>query len=200
MMATHAAFVPGRISFEEYLEVCDGIRAEWVDGEVVEFDPALDRHADLSDFLISILRVLVEETGAGIVRSSQVAMRMGSVARVPDLLFLRTEHASRLTPTHVQGPADLVIEIVSPESRDRDRRQKLREYDLAGVEEYWIIDPMRESVEMHRRGSLGRYETVEAAGGKVESAVLPGFWIDPQWLWSSPMPDPVDVFREWGLI
>jgi Uma2 family endonuclease len=202
MMATQAALVPDRITFEEYLSSYDGVRAEWVDGTVVEMSPTSDRHADISDFLITLLRVLVVRTGAGVVRSSQVAMRMGRVARVPDLLFLTLEHAHRLTPSHVEGAADLAIEIVSPDSRDRDRKQKFREYEQAGVTEYWIVDPLRETVEMFRLDEQGRYAGVAPQGHppRLESTVLPRFWIDPSWLWSSPMPDPMDVFSEWGLI
>ena len=193
---------PEWISFEDFLEAYDGVRAEWVDGKVVEMSPTSDRHADISDFLITLLRVLVASTNAGVVRSSQVAMHIGRVARVPDLLFLKAEHASRLTPSHVEGAADLAIEIVSPDSRDRDRLQKFREYEQAGVTEYWIVDPLRETVELYRVDQQGRYALVPPAGDppRLTSAVLPRFWMDPRWLWSSPIPDPMVVFREWGLI
>jgi Uma2 family endonuclease len=193
---------PDLISFEEFLASYDGVRAEWVDGKVEEMSPTSDRHADISDFLITLLRVLVAETGAGVVRSSQVAMRLGRVARVPDLLFLTAEHASRLTPSHVEGAADLAIEIVSPDSRHRDRKQKFLEYEQAGVTEYWIVDPLREMAELYRLDDQGHYALVPPAGDppRLSSAVVPRFWIDPRWLWSSPMPDPMTVFREWGLI
>lgn len=200
-MATQAALVPGRVSFEEYLDAYEAVRAEWVDGTVEEMGPTSDRHADISDFLVTLLRVLVARTG-GIVRSSQVAMRIGRVARVADLLFLSAEHAGRLTPSHVDRAADLVVEIVSPESRERDRTRKFREYEQAGVTEYWLVDPSQETVELYRVNARGRYEAAAAEGEppRLASRVVPGFWIDPRWLWSSPMPDPMDVFREWGLI
>lgn len=201
-MATQAAFVPGRISFEEFLASYDGVRAEWVDGTVEEMSPTSERHADISDFLITLLRVLVVRTRAGIVRSSQVPMRMGTVARVPDLLFLTADHAHRLTPSHVDGAVDLAVEIVSPESRDRDRGLKLREYEQAGVTEYWLVDPLREAVDLYRLDERRRYVAVSPEGDppRLVSTVLPRFRLDPRWLWSSPMPDPVDVFIEWGLI
>lgn len=118
-MATHAALVPHRVSFEEFRTDDHGTCAERVDGTVVEMRPASDRHADISDFPVTLLRMLVESTGAGTVRSSQAAMRMGRIARVPDLLFVARENAGRLRPTHLEGPADLAIEIVSPGSRER---------------------------------------------------------------------------------
>jgi Uma2 family endonuclease len=201
MMATQAALLPDHVSFEEYLAAYDGVRAEWVDGTVLRMSPTSDRHADISDFLVTLLRVLVDSNGAGIVRSSQVAMRMGRIARVPDLLFVAREHASRLTATHLEGPADLAIEIVSPDSRTRDRNEKFREYEEAGVREYWIIDPLRESVDLFRLGSDGRYARADEHEARVlRSDVLPGFWIDTHWLWSTPMPSVTIVLKEWGLI
>jgi Uma2 family endonuclease len=201
-MVMQAARVPERVSFEEYLAAYDGVRAEWVDGTVEEMSPTSDRHADISDFLITLVRVLARRTGAGVARSSQVPMRIGRIARVPDLLFLKAEHAARLTPSHVQGPADFAMEIVSPESRERDRMQKFREYEQGGVKEYWIVDPLRETVDLYRLDESGRYTSVGPEGDppRLTSTVLPGFWIEPGWLWSDPMPDPLDVFGKWGLL
>lgn len=55
--------------------------------------------------------------------------------------FVAEEHLDRLQEMHLEGPADLVVEIVSPESRLRDRGEKFAEYELAGVSEYWLLDP-----------------------------------------------------------
>jgi Uma2 family endonuclease len=61
---------------------------------------------------------------------------------------------------YVDGPADLVIEVVSPESRVRDRREKFREYQVAGVAEYWLIDPMQKTGEVYALSPSGVYERV----------------------------------------
>jgi hypothetical protein len=57
-------------------------------------------------------------------------------------------------------------------------------------------------VELYRLGEQGRYTLIAAEGNppRLSSALLSRFWIDPRWLWSSPMPDPMTVFSEWGLI
>jgi Uma2 family endonuclease len=202
-MATETLQVPvsaGPISFEDFLSAYDGTAAEWVDGSVVPMSPVSDRHQDIVDFLAALLRHLVEETDAGIVRTSQVAMHIGRTARVPDILFLAAEHLGRRKPTFVDGPADLVVEVASPESRGRDRGEKFYEYEQAGVAEYWLIDPARETVDVFRLDARGQYEAVSGpAAPRLESSVLPGFWIDPAWLWSEPMPKLKHVLKEWGL-
>src|SRR3712207_2456790 len=98
-MVTHAADVAvGRLSFDEYLIACEGTNAEWVDGRVVPMSPVSDRHQDIAEFLGALLRHLAEETQAGVVRTSVFVMKLGEVARVPDILFLAAEHKERRKP------------------------------------------------------------------------------------------------------
>ena len=69
-------------------------------------------------------------------------MKLPHSAREPDVLFLAKEHLGRLRDSHIEGPADLVVEIVSKESRGRDRGEKFYEYGEGGVPEYWLLDPI----------------------------------------------------------
>lgn len=197
-MTTQAALIPDRISFEEFLTSYDGVRAEWVDGTVVEMSPASDPHQDILELLAAALRTYVERTAAGITRSQQLGMRIGNRLRVPDLLFLSAEHRHRRTATHIDGPADFVIEVISLESRLRDRDEKYHEYEKAGIPEYWIIDPLRETVDLYRLRADGRYHLVdEGDPPRLASEVLPGFWIDPNWLWQEPLPTVDWLLEQW---
>lgn len=58
--------------------------------------------------------------------------------------FVASEHLDRLKETYLDGPADLVVGIVSPDSVGRDRGEKFYEYAQGGVPEYWLIDPQLE--------------------------------------------------------
>jgi Uma2 family endonuclease len=192
---------PERISFDEYLTAYDGSAAEWVDGTVVPMSPVSDHHQDIVDFLAALLRYLVEARDLGIVRTSQVAMHIGNAARVPDILFLSAEHMDRRKRTFVEGAADLVVEVVSPESRVRDRAEKFYDYEVAGVREFWLIDPLRKTVDLFRLAAGGRFVTVAPGEeGRLESEVIPGFWIIPSWLWTQPLPKMTTVMGQWGLI
>ena len=192
---------PGEyVTLEDFLSLYDGIAAEWVDGKVYPTTPVTNRHHNIVDFLGTLLRELVEETDAGIIRTSQLAMRIDHSLRVPDILFLAAEHLDRLTETYVDGPADFAVEVVSPESRARDRGEKFYLYEQAGVREFWLIDPLRDVVELHRLGASGKYQPVlPDENGKLVSTVLPGFWLKPEWLWRDRLPKVKDVLREWGL-
>src|SRR5256885_5964292 len=135
---------PARMTFEEFLEWADeDTYAEWVDGEVIMMCPATDWHQDLDDFLTALVRHFVEAGQLCRVFSNPILMRLPSrpSGREPDLIFVAKAHLNRLRTSYLDGPADLVVEIISPESRERDEVDKLREYEQAGVPEYWMLDP-----------------------------------------------------------
>ena len=110
-----------KISFEEYLTEYDGKHAEWINGEVIELMSASDRHQNLSDFLIAILRVFIEEHNLGIIRTAPMSIKIGDRGREPDLFFVRNDRLDKLQKNYFDGSPDLIIEIISPESRGRDR-------------------------------------------------------------------------------
>jgi Uma2 family endonuclease len=109
--------------------------------------------------------------------------------REPDILFVAQANLERITTQYLDGPADLVVEIISPESSVRDRGEKFYEYEAAGVREYWLIDPQREQVEFYQLDEQGRY-TLALGGhaGEYHSAVIPGLTLDVTWLWQEPLP------------
>jgi Uma2 family endonuclease len=195
---------PKKLTYEEFLGWCDeDTWAEWVNGEVIVLSPASDKHQNLADFLTVILRVYAEAHGLGVVRSAPFQMKTGPdlPGREPDLLFVAEEHSERLKENYLDGPADLVIEITSPESRLRDRGEKFAEYELGGVKEYWLIDPERKEVDFYRLDERGRYRLTEPdREGIYRSIVLPGFWLKADWLWQEPLPAVLEVLRELGLI
>ena len=203
-MAAPAVRDPHGISYEEFLATVDeGTHAEWVDGEVVFMSPAGDQHQDVAGFLYALFRVYAEERTLGKVRDAPFQMKTGPglPGREPDVLFVATENLGRLHRTHLAGPADLVVEVISPESVERDRRVKFQEYQKGGVREYWLIDPARERAAVYRLNADGLYEPApEGDPPRLRSEVMPGLWIDPAWLWSDPMPTVNSVQREWGLI
>jgi Uma2 family endonuclease len=77
-------------------------------------------------------------------------MKLAGSGREPDVLYLARSHLRRLRKTYLNGPADLVVEVVSPESVKRDREQKFGEYQAAGIPEYWVIDPEAQQADFYQ--------------------------------------------------
>lgn len=124
-------------------------------------------------------------------------MKLAATGREPDLLFLASEHLDRLKKAHLEGPADLVVEVISPESFSGDRGEKFHEYESAGIPEYWLIDPDHEVAEFYQLDARGRYQLIPAdEHGIYRSRVLPGFWLRVTWLWQEPLPETEETLLE----
>lgn len=190
-----------KISFEEFLTKFDGKHAEWIDGEVIEFMSASDKHQDLSDFLIAILRIFIEENDLGIIRTAPMTIKLGDRGREPDLFFIAKNRLKSLKKNYFDGAPDLIIEIISPESRGRDRGDKFYEYEKAGVREYWIIDYERQKVEFYNLDKDGFFQMVFADETNFfQSQVLPNLRLNVSWLWQEKLPNLLQVLKEWELV
>lgn len=197
-----AAMERRRMTFEEYWAWAPETRqTEWVDGEVIEFMSTKMRHADLVSFLNTLISVFVAIPGLGRVYTATYGMliRGGRSWREPDIMFIANQNLHRATPDRVEGPVDLVVEVVSTDSVTGDRKDKLREYAEAGVLEYWVVEGRegRTGAAFYTLTSDGRYvEIAPDADGFVRSKVLPGLVVDPAWLAQDPPPNPIEVLRQ----
>lgn len=191
-----------KLTYEGFLDWCDeDTHAEWVDGEIVMTSPASLTHQDIGALLETALRVFVETHGLGRVLRAPFQMKLTDSGREPDLLFVASEHLDRLKATYLDGPADLAVEIVSPESGARDRGEKFYEYEAGGVREFWLIDPVRRQAEFYRLGEGGLYRhTAPDADGIYHSQVVPGFWLKVDWLWEQPLRPVLEILRELNLV
>jgi Uma2 family endonuclease len=182
---------PRKATYEEYLALShEGLRAEWVNEEIIEDMPPFDVHQRLLVFLSTLIDLFSRLNNIGVVRVAPLELRLrpDGNSREPDLMFIANEHLNRVTEQRVEGAPDLIVEIVSNESVHRDRVDKLDEYESGGVAEYWILDnrPGRNRAQFHQLSESGRYVAVEPdSEGVYHSRVLPGLWLNVDWLWEA---------------
>ena len=184
-----------RMSYEgwrAWYGAVEGQRGEWVDGEVIVFRTPGTIHQLIFGSLIMPLARYADDADLGQVILGPVEMYLRSVpaARTPDILFVASAHASRVTDDRIDGPADLVVEIVSEDSGRRDWDEKLREYASVGIPEYWIVDSRigQWRVAFFQLSADGAYRAMPVdAEGCYHSKVLPGFRLDPTSLWQDPL-------------
>ena len=184
-----------KMTYDEFLALDDVHHAEWVDGDVTIFVPTAIRHAQIAFFIATLLAWYARRFKLGTVLMAPVEMRLAPIpsSREPDILFVATDHLHRFSRMRLDGPADLVVELLSDESVTRDRRDKLAEYEAAGVREYLIVEPRapREDADLLRLTTDGTYQRIPPdAAGRLHLATLPGFWLDPAWLRQDPLPEP----------
>lgn len=195
---------PGKMTWEEYLEWCsEDNDAEWVDGEIIWMSPVSLVSGNLTHFLSTIILLYVEHHDLGNVFVERILMRLVTrpSGREPDILFVAKERRTILRKKYIDGPADLAVEIVAKVSEERDRQDKYREYERAGVREYWIIDPENKQADFYQLDTDGRYVAILPDADQIyHSAVLEGFWLNVDWLWQSPLPPVMSVLREWKIV
>jgi Uma2 family endonuclease len=194
-LETRSALPPVQASYAEYLTwEHSGSLVEWVNGEIIIHMPPKEYHQRVVVFLTTLLQSYVRLYRLGRVIAAPFTMRAmpGGDAREPDLFFLATANLTRLSENELNGPADLVIEVISDDSVVRDRDEKFHEYQQGGVREYWIIDPrpQRLRADFYVLDAQGRYQPVPIPDNRYQAAVLPEFWLNVEWLWAVD-PDPL---------
>ena len=199
-------FVPQeKISYEEFLVKYDGQYAEYVEGKVIEPMSVTKMHKEITNFLSTLLQFFVEQKKLGKIYGEPYQMKMEIddeiIGREPDIFFVSNEKSDRLMKQFYDGAADLVIEVISPESITRDTKDKFEEYEKAGVREYWIIDHERRTANFYGLDEENRYKLLlPDSDTKFESRAIEGLWIKTDWLWQEELPNLMDILKEWELI
>lgn len=97
----------------------------------------------------------------------------------PDILYLSKERFGIISEKGVQGAPDLVVEILSSGTKERDRGIKRKLYAKYGVKEYWIVDPSARTIEVLALCESG-FQTVRVypEGTRLSSPLISGLSID----------------------
>ncbi len=194
----------GRISFDDFMAWLDEpTRAEWSDGEVTIMSPSNWQRQDLQLLLAAVLRWFVDLHGIGRVIAAPYQVKLPGPrgpSREPDILCISSENPGIVHPTFFEGAPDLVVEIVSPDSVSRDHVDKFREYERAGVREYWIIDPQDSRAAFFALLPSGKFEPLPQTEGVFSSRVLSGLQLRVDALWRQPLPGLRQLLDEMGLL
>ena len=146
---------PMRWTYAEYarLPMSGSTRYEVIDGELAVTPSPSMRHQQVVINLAAMLHTFVRANALGRVFPGPLDVLFGEGDYLqPDLLFVRADRAHLLSERGVEAAPDLVVEILSPPTAQRDRGIKLDRYRHFGVAEYWIVDIDARSVEVWRLG------------------------------------------------
>ncbi|OGW59489.1 MAG: hypothetical protein A2V83_10250 [Nitrospirae bacterium RBG_16_64_22] len=182
-MLTQAVTRRVKYTFEDYLLFPeDGRRHEIVDGDHYVTPAPSTKHQRIVANLLNSIRTLLKQHAVGLVLPAPCDVVFSDLDVVqPDLLFVSKGRASIVTEKNIQGPPDLVIEIVSETTRRTDEILKRKLYERFGVKEYWIVDPELEAVKIYRlaAGGYERAGDISAeTGGALATPLLPGLSIE----------------------
>ena len=177
-----------RFTYEDYRTAPPDRRYELVDGDLVMVPAPNLRHQAVQVRLGERLARFVRENGLGVLFFAPCDVVLSDTDVVqPDLLFVSGARAHLLSGgENVRGAPDLVVEILSPASAERDRGYKRALYAKHGVAEYWLVDPSAETVWNHRLHgrALVLAETLHREQ-TLRSPLLPGFALNMDAVFSS---------------
>ena len=172
-----------RLTYEDYASFPeDGRRHEIIGGEHYVVPSPFIRHQAISHRLEYVLLKYLEQNPVGTLFDAPCDVVLSDLDVVqPDLIYISKDHESIITEKNIRGVPDLLVEIISESTRRTDEITKRKLYEHAGVREYWVIDPVVDTVKIYRLED-GRYqreaEISGETGGMIESPLMPGLRID----------------------
>jgi Uma2 family endonuclease len=177
-MALEFPAVP--LSYDDYAAIDDGNRYQVFDGELVLTPSPSTRHQRI---VLRIVRALDDYArthgGEAFVAPLDVVLRAERPATVlqPDVLFVSLARQGIITDPNVQGPPDIVVEVLSSKMSRAHNTKKLALYAHYGVPELWVVPQDFDRVEVLRLLPDGRYDrpVLYLPEDTLESPLLPGF-------------------------
>ena len=182
-----------RVTFADYLTYFDGsdTKYELVDGELVSMSLATGKHGGITKFLERDLDGEIERTGLPwIALQGLVGVRCPrgiglDTVRIPDVVVMQRDDWQALQEREAVIDFDLsapliVIEVISPSTKNVDYRAKRTEYAARDIPEYWIVDPLEAKVSV-LINSDGWYDVTEFYGDElIISPTFPELQLTPK--------------------
>ncbi|MCY4634868.1 MAG: Uma2 family endonuclease [Acidobacteria bacterium] len=179
-----------KLTYEDYRATPPEKRYELLDGDLVMVAAPNLKHQKVQFRLGQKLGqfILEHELGEFFYAPCDVVLSETDVVQ-PDLLFVSRKREHLLSSgENVQGAPDLVVEILSPATADRDRGYKRELYGRHGVTEYWLVDPVAETVSIHRQHQVEGVLALSRTFSRkqtLQSPLLTGLKLDLKDIFSS---------------
>lgn len=132
---------------------------ELINGEVVISMPPILKHQDIVREILILFALIARKLG-GKAYASPIEVRLDEYnVFEPDVLYIQADNLAitQQDEKRIIGVPNLIVEVLSPSTAKFDRQEKYQAYEKHGVNEYWIVDPVYEVVEVWNLGEDGRY-------------------------------------------
>jgi Uma2 family endonuclease len=182
----HTAPAGAGLTYEDLVNLPeDGKRYEILDGDLVVTASPITRHQRVSRNLLVALDRHVREQELGEVFYAPIDVLLDRhTIVVPDLVFVSTARAPIVQHHGIVGAPDLLVEILSPSTAERDRDTKAKLYARFGVDHYWIVDAESEVLQVYSRdGASYRMPVIRRGRGVAHAAPFADFALDLGTVW-----------------
>jgi len=163
---------------KDYFELeDDGFRYELIHGRLFMVPGPIPEHQSISLILTTRIQIFLMDNPIGKLFYAPLDVHIGDEVYQPDILFISNENEDVIITSHIIGPPDLIVEILSPSTAKKDYGVKFDDYEKYGVKEYWIIDPETDDCDFFVSVD-GKFKPKEPIGNLYHSTVLPGFTLN----------------------
>jgi len=174
--------VPKKVyNYQDYLELPDDrTRYEIIEGELIMSPAPLTVHQQVSLNIVLELGSFIRRTKIGKIYFAPTDIILSDINIVqPDILFISKENLQIITAKNIKGVPDLIIEITSPATGYYDLSGKKDLYEKFGVSEYWIVDPMKQRVDIYQNFE-NKFELLQRLEEKgiLKSNILKGLELE----------------------
>ena len=164
---------------KHFYEIIDeNKKIEFINGEIVFQSPVKIEHNTATGLLYSLLRAFVTKNNLGFVGIEKILVSLTRNDYEPDVCYFGKSKSEKFERGQMQFPApDLVVEVLSKSTAEKDRTTKFDDYAAHGVSEYWIIDAENEIIEQYYLQDEEYELLLKAKDGTIQSVVLQDFKI-----------------------
>ncbi len=167
-----------RFTYEDYCNLPDdGNQYEIIEGEIYMAPAPIPNHQRISRRILSSLDRFIEKHDMGEMFFSPIDIVFSNINVVqPDLIYISREKTHIIGSKFIEASPDLVIEILSPGTENKDRNHKQKLYGKFNVPEYWIVSPQGRTIEQYslQEGKM-TLRNVFTIQDVLTTKLLPGF-------------------------
>jgi len=169
-----------KFTYKDYLQLPEDKRYELIEGEFFMVPSPSYLHQTISKKLFRALDDYVRSNSLGEVLYAPLDVVLSKENLLqPDILLISKERFNIITEKNIQGPPDLVIEILSSATAERDKGLKQKLYAKFGVQEYWLVDPEEKTIEVMTLAEEGfESAAIYKEEATLKSPLLKGISID----------------------
>lgn len=158
-----------------YEEMTPDQKIEFIEGEVLLHSPAKNKHLDVTMNVLTLLNPYVRMNSLGEVKCEKCLCVFPRNDYEPDVVFFGNKKAAKLKPNTMKFPIpDLIVEVLSDTTEERDRTVKYEDYEAHGVGEYWILDAEKCVAEQYLLRDSGYELALKSSSGELHSEVIKG--------------------------
>ena len=176
------ALLTKRLTYSDYVQLTppDSGQYQLIQGELVTMTSPNTRHQSIILNISYHLQSFLHKNGLGklFLSPMDVVMGEGEVYQ-PDILFILESNQKIIEDTKINGIPDMIVEVLSPSNAYYDLVVKKKIYEQCGVKEYWIVDPLQNTLDLYvLHNNKFEHKIQIEKKGKIPSEIFPGLDLD----------------------